>query len=156
MPLGAKYYDYSVASQKTKFNEISSIASIIYFYKCSENSNMMQEPFIWKLTLFWHCWRTIEVLLFKETLILPVLCHKSATMCQIDSNKDSNSKETDLWIYVKTRVLGHECFVWLFVYLALIPVSCFVVLFSVLFRFQLSVLRPNHSPSCSNTAPFRF
>ena len=55
-----------------------------------------------------------------------------------------------------TRVLGHECFDLLFVYLVLIPVSCFVVLFSVLFRFQLSVLRPNRSPSCSNIAPLYF
>ena len=46
---------------------------------------------------------------------------------------------------ISSRVLGHGCFDWLFVYLVLIPVSCFVVLFSVLFRFQLSVPRPNPS-----------
>ena len=65
-------------------------------------------------------------------------------------------REIGKLLSLKSRVLGHECFDWLFVYLVLIPVSCFVVLFSVLFRFQLSVLRPNRSPSCSNTAPLYF
>ena len=27
-----------------------------------------------------------------KLLVLPLLCHKSATICQIDSEKDSNSK----------------------------------------------------------------
>ena len=42
-------------------------------------------------------------------------------------------------------MLGHGCIDWLFIHLALILVSCFVVLFSVLFRLQLSVVRPNRS-----------
>ena len=44
-----------------------------------------------------------------------------------------------------SRVLGHGYFDWLFIYLVLILVSCFVALFSVLFRLQLSVVRPNRS-----------
>ena len=47
---------------------------------------------------------------------------------------------------VKSRVLGHGCFDSLFIYLVLISSCCFVVLFSILlFRLQLSVLRPNRS-----------
>ena len=42
-------------------------------------------------------------------------------------------------------MLGHGCFDWLFIYLVVILVSCFVVLHSVLFRLQLSVVRPNRS-----------
>ena len=38
-------------------------------------------------------------------------------------------------------MLGHGCFN----YFVLIPVACFVVVLSVLFRLQLSVLRPNRS-----------
>ena len=47
--------------------------------------------------------------------------------------------------HLSSRVLGHGCFDRLFIYLVLIPVSCFVVFFSVLFRLQLSVVRPNRS-----------
>ena len=35
---------------------------------------------------------TIKVLFLKQPLILPFLCHKLATTCQIDSSKVSNSK----------------------------------------------------------------
>ena len=48
-------------------------------------------------------------------------------------------------LQVRARVLRHGCFDWLFIYLVLILVSCFVVLFSVLFRLQLSVVKPNRS-----------
>ena len=32
------------------------------------------------------------MLFLKQPLILPILCHKSATTCQIDSNNVSNSQ----------------------------------------------------------------
>ena len=40
--------------------------------------------------------------LLKQPLILPFLCHKSASACQIDSNKVSNSK---LKIDVKAEII---------------------------------------------------
>ena len=50
----------------------------------------------------------------KEPLIFPLLCHKSATMCQIDANKASNSQlKPDLCSYInlgqfKFRLLHHS------------------------------------------------
>ena len=47
----------------------------------------------------------MEVLSLKQTLILPFLCRKSATMCQIDSSKVSNSKlKLDLCNCVRTEI----------------------------------------------------
>ena len=41
----------------------------------------------------------------KQPLNLPFLCHKSATACQIDSNKVSNSKlKPDLHNWAKTEI----------------------------------------------------
>ena len=46
------------------------------------------------------------MLFLKQLLILPFLCHKSATTCQIDSNKISNSKlKPDLCSRVKTEMI---------------------------------------------------
>ena len=45
------------------------------------------------------------MLFLKQPLILPFLCHKSATTCQIDSYKGSNSKlKPDLCNCVKTEI----------------------------------------------------
>ena len=38
-----------------------------------KNFDTTPEPFLWKLTVFRHCWRTKEVLFLKQTLILPFL-----------------------------------------------------------------------------------
>ena len=65
---------------------------VLSFKKCSESFNVMPELFLGKHTLFWHCWRTTEVLFLKQPLILPFICHKSATTCQNYSNKASNCK----------------------------------------------------------------
>ena len=49
------------------------------------------------------------MLLLKKPLTLPFLCHKSATTCQIDSNKVSNSKlKSDLYECVKTEIIEHS------------------------------------------------
>ena len=46
------------------------------------------------------------MLVLKQPLILPFLCHKSATTCQIDPNKVSNSKlKPELCKYVKTEMI---------------------------------------------------
>ena len=46
------------------------------------------------------------MLLLKQPLILPFLCHKSATTCQIDSYKISNRKlKRDLCNCVKTDII---------------------------------------------------
>ena len=46
------------------------------------------------------------MLFLKQPLILPFLCHKSATTCQIDSNKVSNSKlKLDLCNCVKIEII---------------------------------------------------
>ena len=46
------------------------------------------------------------MLFLKQPFILPVLCHKSATICQIDSYKVSNSKlKPDLCNCVKTEII---------------------------------------------------
>ena len=46
------------------------------------------------------------MLFLKQPLILPFLCHKSATTCQIDSNKVSSSKlESDLCYCFKTGII---------------------------------------------------
>ena len=51
-------------------------------------------------------WRTVEVLFLKQPLILPFLCHNSATTCQIDSYKVSNSKlKADLCSSVKIKTI---------------------------------------------------
>ena len=47
------------------------------------------------------------MLFLKQPLILHFLCHKSATTCQIDSNKVSNSKlRPDLCDLVKIEKTG--------------------------------------------------
>ena len=46
------------------------------------------------------------MLFLKRPLILPFLYHKSATTCQIDSSKVSNSKlKPDLCNFVKTEMI---------------------------------------------------
>ena len=46
------------------------------------------------------------MLFFKQPLILPFLCHKSATTCKIDSSNVSNSKlKPDSYNYVKTKTI---------------------------------------------------
>ena len=46
------------------------------------------------------------MLFLKQPLILPFLCHKSATTCQIHSYKVSNSKlEPELCNSVKTMII---------------------------------------------------
>ena len=46
------------------------------------------------------------MLFLKQALILPFLCHKSATTCQIDSYEVSNSKlRLDLCNCVKTEMI---------------------------------------------------
>ena len=46
------------------------------------------------------------MLFLEQPLILPFLCHKSATTCQIDSYKVSNSKlKPDLCSSVKTEMI---------------------------------------------------
>ena len=40
----------------------------------------MLEPVLWKFARLWNCWRTIEVLFFKQRLILLSLCFNSATI----------------------------------------------------------------------------
>ena len=46
------------------------------------------------------------MLFLKQPLILPFLCHKSATTCQIDSYKVSNSKlKPDLCNCVKAEMI---------------------------------------------------
>ena len=61
------------------------------FTKCSENFNTMPKAFLWKHTLFRHCWRKTEVPFLKQPPILPILYHKSAATCQIDLSKVSKS-----------------------------------------------------------------
>ena len=52
------------------------------------------------------CWRTIEVLLLKQPLILLFLYHKSANTCLIDLYKVSNSKlKPDLRNCVKIDII---------------------------------------------------
>ena len=46
------------------------------------------------------------MLFLKQPLILPFLCYKSSTTCQIDSNKVSNSKlKPNLCNCVKTKMI---------------------------------------------------
>ena len=46
------------------------------------------------------------MLFLKQSHILPFLCHKSTTACQIDSNKVSNSElKIDLCHCVKTEII---------------------------------------------------
>ena len=59
---------------------------------CGQSFRTMPGSFLWKLTLFWHCWRTTKALFLKQPLMFPFLCHKPATTCWIDSNKVSYSK----------------------------------------------------------------
>ena len=48
------------------------------------------------------------MLFLKQPLILHFLCHKSATACQIDSKKVSNSKlRLDLSNFVKTEIIEY-------------------------------------------------
>ena len=48
------------------------------------------------------------MLFLKQSLILPFLFHKSATMCQIDSYKVSNSKlKPDLYNCIKTKIVEY-------------------------------------------------
>ena len=70
-------------------------------------SDAMLEPFLWKLTLFWHCRKTQEVFTLPcHHFILPFLCHKSATTSHIDSYEVSNSNlKHDLCNYVKTEII---------------------------------------------------
>ena len=58
-----------------------------------------------KLTLFYIAGEQWNSGL-KQPLILPFLCHKSATTCQIDSYKVSNSKlKPDLCNCVKIEII---------------------------------------------------
>ena len=78
------------------------------FKKCGES-------FHCKLTLFWHCWRTTEVLFLKQPLILPFLCLKSVAtplvrLTQIRSLSWSLAymqlcKNQDNWIYKSSFLL---------------------------------------------------
>ena len=46
------------------------------------------------------------MLLLKKPLILPFLCHESASTCQIEANKVANSKlEPELWNCAKGEVI---------------------------------------------------
>ena len=46
------------------------------------------------------------MLFLKQPLILSFLCHRSATTCQIESNKVPNSKlNLDLWSCAKTKMI---------------------------------------------------
>ena len=48
------------------------------------------------------------MLFLKQPPILPFLCHKSATTCQIDLYKVSNSKlKPDLCICIKTGIIEY-------------------------------------------------
>ena len=48
------------------------------------------------------------MLFLKQSLILPFLCHKSATTCQTDSNKVSNSKlKPEQCNCVKTEIIKY-------------------------------------------------
>ena len=64
-----------------------------------------QSPFFENILYFDIAGSTIEVLFLKQPLILPFLCHKSATTCKIGSNKVSNSKlKSDLCNCVKIEI----------------------------------------------------
>ena len=71
---------------------------------------MDAKSLFWKLTLFLDCCRTTEVLFLKQPVILPFLCHESATTGQSDSNKVSNSKlKLDLLLH-SSHTNGHNYF----------------------------------------------
>ena len=140
-----------------KNNQNAAILKIIKILKnCHGRFTANYLKFLWSHSIHGKIWYNFTPTFFKIWKIWALCCIGASLLRTKNNSSVYSLLKYRVISFIKSRVLGHECFDWLFVYLVLIPVSCFVVLFSVLFRFQLSVHRPNHSPSCSNTAPLYF